>query len=210
MPSTRSSVPHPHYRTPPRVPGTIINDYIRAVAEHFGTSPNKLLSQRLSGGGLPGSQPIQRQIAIYLLRKGTGIHLDLLARRFDRSRTTIIRSIALVERKLASRTHAYLTAVQSIGELLQKRGISGDCDRCGISCTPGPLCWECEESTGLGGGLNGAQVNGHSGNGKRVLTNGHTKTKFRSDRSDGAGRTETPPGRKAAGPNKASPRRGGL
>lgn len=206
MPSTRPVHPHPHYRTPPRVPGTIVNGYIRAVAEHFGTSPNRLLSQRLSGGGLPGSQPIQRQIAIYLLRKGTGIHLDLLARRFDRSRTTIIRSIALVERKLASRTHAYLTAVQEIGELLQKRGISGDCDRCGITCTPGPLCWECEDQTGH----NGNHANGHVVAGKPVLTNGHTKTKFRSGRGDGAGRTETPPGRKAAGPNKASPRRGGL
>jgi hypothetical protein len=145
-------------------------------------------------------------VAIYLLRRGTGIHMDLLAQRFQRSRTTIIRSIAMVERKLKSRSAAYQTAITEIGKTLKKRGLSGSCDRCAIACTPGPLCWQCEEETGLS--TNGSHVNVNGNGGKEsttgVLTNGNTKTKFGLGRKGGAGRTDMPPG------PKASPRRGDL
>lgn len=199
-PATRSSkysrTSHPHHSVPPYVPVRVVSAYVRLTAEHFGITPAKLLSMKSPGGGPPGTQPIQRHVAIYLLRRGTGIHLDLLAMRFNRSRTTIIRSLATVERKLLSRSKQYVEAVELIQIALERQGVARKCDRCAIACTPGPLCWECDEAVGH------PNTNGHhkmNGNaikstapvvgGDKVLTPSNTATKFGSGRKGGAERT---------------------
>jgi hypothetical protein len=200
MPSDRSSAKqskqnkptHPHYRQPPHVAAAVVNAYLKAVADHFQTTPGRMLSQRLHGGGPPGSQPIQRQVAIFLLRRNTGIHLDILARRFQRSRTTIIRSLVLVERKTEAKAKVYLEAIAAIDGLLERAGLTGSCDRCGQNCTPGPLCWKCDT-------LLTSQYS---------LTNGASAhTNLKSGRNGGAGRTDMPPGREPDGPKAQPPSR---
>jgi hypothetical protein len=189
---------HPHYHQPPHVPTSTVNAYLRVVAEHFGTTVGRLLAQRIHGGGPPGTLPIQRQVAIYLLRRNTGIHLDILAGRFKRSRTTIIRSITLVERKLEAKAHSYVEAVNLIGMALARARLAGCCDRCGRDCTPGPLCFECDTLV----------------SGQTTLTNGGAKPKlFHSDRDAGADRINTPrtpPDPKAKPPAKRSDLTGGF
>jgi hypothetical protein len=105
-----------------------------------------MISLHQHGGGAPNAQPIYRQVAIYLLRRNTGIHLDILARRFRRSRTTIIRTIALVERKLAARSRAYTSAIDMIDVLLELDGLTVRCTACKKECTPGPICHQCNMS----------------------------------------------------------------
>jgi hypothetical protein len=136
---------HPHYHQPPHVSASTVNAYLKVVAEHFGTTTGRLLAQRIHGGGPPGTLPIHRQVAIYLLRRNTGIHLDILAARFKRSRTTIIRSITLVELKLEARAPSYVAAVNAINAALTLAQLVGSCDRCGKKCSPGPACRECNK-----------------------------------------------------------------
>lgn len=163
---------HPHGQ---HIPARVVTAYLRETAHHFGISPAKMLSYKGKGGGQPGATPIHRQIAIYLLRHHTGMHLDLLASRFQRTRTTVIRTLSLVDRKVKSKTQRYVEAIELVETALLRSGVAKGCVHCEATCAPGPECQRCSVD--------------------RVLTNGHTETKFAgTGRKGRAERAYMPPG----------------
>lgn len=104
-----------------KVPAKIIKLYLRVVAAHFDTTAAKMKAYKARGGGTPGSSPIHRAIAIYLLRRDHHMHLDELAVLFDRSRTTIIRTIADMERRLAAGHRLHTDTIRQITQKLSEQ-----------------------------------------------------------------------------------------
>jgi chromosomal replication initiation ATPase DnaA len=100
----------------PVMPGRIlVRRAIKATAEHFGTSPDVLVSARRT-------RPLVRwrQVAMYVAREMTGRSLPFIGKKIgDRDHTTILHGVRAVESLLDAGDVATTVAVQLITERLQ-------------------------------------------------------------------------------------------
>jgi chromosomal replication initiator protein len=98
--------------TPSRI---LVRRAIKATAEHFGTSPDVLVSDRRT-------KPLvrRRQVAMYVARKMTGRSLSFIGHKIgDRHHTTILHGVRVVKSLLDAGDAEMVATVGAIMERLQ-------------------------------------------------------------------------------------------
>jgi chromosomal replication initiator protein len=103
----------------PATPGRIlVRRVIKATAEHFGTTPDDLVS---AGRTKPLTR--RRQVAMYVARKMTGRSLFFIGRKIgDRHHTTVLHGVRAVRGLLDAGDAEMVAAVGAIMERLQSDG----------------------------------------------------------------------------------------
>jgi chromosomal replication initiation ATPase DnaA len=100
----------------PVMPGRIlVRRAIKATAEHFGTSPDVLVSARRT-------QPLvrRRQIAMYVAREMTGRSLPFIGKKIGgRDHTTVLHGVRVVKGLILAGDAETIAAVNQIIERLQ-------------------------------------------------------------------------------------------
>ena len=93
----------------------LVHRVIKATAEHFGTTPDDLVSARRT-------RPLtrRRQVAMYVARKMTGRSLFFIGRKIgDRHHTTVLHGVRAVRGLLDAGDAEMVAAVGAIMERLQ-------------------------------------------------------------------------------------------
>ena len=96
----------------------LVRRVIKATAEHFGTTPDDLVSARRT-------RPLtrRRQVAMYVARKMTGRSLFFIGRKIgDRHHTTVLHGVRAVRGLLDAGDAEMVAAVGAIMERLQSDG----------------------------------------------------------------------------------------
>ena len=106
----------------PNLPATrgriLVRRVIKATAEHFGTTPDDLLSGRRTR-----LLTRRRQVAMYVARKITGRSLFFIGRKIgDRHHTTVLHGVRAVRGLLDAGDAEMVAAVGAIMERLQGDG----------------------------------------------------------------------------------------
>ena len=118
--STRSiaSIATPVQNLPATRGRILVRRVIKATAEHFGTTPDDLLSARRT-------RPLtrRRQVAMYVARKMTGRSFFFIGRKIgDRHHTTVLHGVRAVRGLLDAGDAEMVAAVGAIMERLQSDG----------------------------------------------------------------------------------------
>ena len=96
----------------------LVRRVIKATAEHFGTTPDDLLS-----AGRTRLLTRRRQVAMYVARKMTGRSLFFIGRKIgDRHHTTVLHGVRAVRGLLDAGDAEMVAAVGAIVERLQSDG----------------------------------------------------------------------------------------
>jgi chromosomal replication initiation ATPase DnaA len=115
--STRSiaSIGTPAQNLPTMRGRILVRRVIKATAEHFGTTPDDLLSARRTRLLIR-----RRQVAMYVARKMTGRSLFFIGRKIgNRHHTTVLHGVRAVRGLLDAGDAEMVTAVGAIMERLQ-------------------------------------------------------------------------------------------
>ena len=118
--STRSiaSIGTPAQNLPATRGRILVRRVIKATAEHFGTTPDDLLSGRRTR-----LLTRRRQVAMYVARKMTGRSLFFIGRKIgDRHHTTVLHGVRAVRGLLDAGDAEMVAAVGAIMERLQSDG----------------------------------------------------------------------------------------